>query len=167
MEFRPANAGELDDIMTIYDVSRRIMTEMGIDQWRGGYPSRELISEDIRQGACHVCCQDGRVIAAVALMLHDDPTYMRIYDGCWRSNGSYAVIHRLAVAQEHRCRGVASYILGEIRRTVLARGWHSIKIDTHERNIPMQRLLVGNGYEYCGRIRLEDGSERLAFEALI
>ena len=41
---------------------------------------------------------------------------------------------------------------------------HSIKVDTHEQNIPMQNLLKKNGFEYCGIIYLEDGGKRVAFE---
>ncbi|WP_455539180.1 hypothetical protein [Terrisporobacter sp.] len=41
---------------------------------------------------------------------------------------------------------------------------HSIKIDTHEKNISMQNLLKKNNFEYCGIVYLEDGGKRVAFE---
>ena len=44
---------------------------------------------------------------------------------------------------------------------------NSIRIDTHEDNLPMQNLLKKNNYEYCGIIYLEDRSKRLAFEKVL
>lgn len=46
----------------------------------------------------------------------------------------------------------------------LSKGVHSIKIDTHEENISMQRLLKKNKFQYRGVIYLEDGNKRIAFE---
>lgn len=39
-----------------------------------------------------------------------------------------------------------------------------MRADTHKDNETMQSLLLKNGYEYCGIIFVEDGTERLAFE---
>ncbi len=46
------------------------------------------------------------------------------------------------------------------------RGIHSIKIDTHQENLPMRRFLEKNAFQYCGIIYLENGDERMAFERL-
>ena len=46
----------------------------------------------------------------------------------------------------------------------MEKGVPSIKVDTHENNIPMQSLLKKNGFEYCGVVYLEDGGKRVAFE---
>ena len=40
----------------------------------------------------------------------------------------------------------------------------NLKIDTHENNVVMQNLLKKNGFTYCGRIYVDDGGERLAFQ---
>ena len=36
--------------------------------------------------------------------------------------------------------------------------------DTHEKNLPMQRVFQKNGFLRCGLIRVEDGTERIAFQ---
>lgn len=41
-----------------------------------------------------------------------------------------------------------------------------IKVDTHEENISMQKLLKKNNFKYCGIIYLEDKSKRIAFEKI-
>ena len=38
------------------------------------------------------------------------------------------------------------------------------QIDTHKDNIPMQRVLLRNGFVYCGIIHLENGDERIAYQ---
>jgi len=47
----------------------------------------------------------------------------------------------------------------------------SIRIDTHEGNLPMQSALKKAGFIRCGRIFLqggaEDGDPRIAFEKLL
>ena len=39
-----------------------------------------------------------------------------------------------------------------------------IRVDTHEANLPMQRLLEKNGFVKCGKIQVADGTERIAFQ---
>ena len=40
----------------------------------------------------------------------------------------------------------------------------NLRIDTHRDNIPMQKCLIRNGFEYCGVIYLANGDERLAYQ---
>ena len=41
-----------------------------------------------------------------------------------------------------------------------------LRIDTHADNRPMRNHIAGAGFVYCGIIRVEDGSPRLAYERL-
>ena len=41
---------------------------------------------------------------------------------------------------------------------------YSIKIDTHEDNQIMRKMLSSTGFTHCGTILLRDGNKRLAFE---
>ena len=43
----------------------------------------------------------------------------------------------------------------------------AVRGDTHRDNQPMQRVMAKAGLAYRGVITLTDGSERLAFEALL
>jgi hypothetical protein len=42
-----------------------------------------------------------------------------------------------------------------------------MRIDTHHHNLPMQRLLERYRFLHCGRILLESGAEREAYQCLI
>ena len=51
MVIRKAELAELDEIMKIFGIARQYMREKGnMSQWINGYPSRELITEDIEAG---------------------------------------------------------------------------------------------------------------------
>ena len=41
-----------------------------------------------------------------------------------------------------------------------------IRVDTHEGNIPMRKMLEKQGFVYCGVIHLADGSPRVAYQYL-
>jgi RimJ/RimL family protein N-acetyltransferase len=58
-------------------------------------------------------------------------------------------------------------MLEQIEEICLERGVHSIKVDTHEENLSMQKLLEKNGFAYCGVIYLEDHSKRIGFEKIL
>ena len=48
-----------------------------------------------------------------------------------------------------------------------AEGASSVRIDTHEDNIPMQNMIEKNGFKKCGIIYLLDGNKRLAYEKIV
>ncbi len=157
MRIRKATLAELDRIMMIYDGARSYMREQNNPtQWGGGYPSRELIREDIERERCHVCEEDGEILGIFYYAEEKDPTYAHI-DGTWQNDRPYGVLHRIAVAA--RGRGVASFCFEEC----FAR-CKNLKVDTHRDNIPMQRALEKNGFTLCGTIYLENGDPRLAYQ---
>ena len=42
----------------------------------------------------------------------------------------------------------------------------NMRVDTHEKNLAMQHILERNGYVYCGRIYVDDGTSRRAYQKL-
>lgn len=127
-------------------------------QWVGGYPQREMIVGDITAGHCFVCeNEQGRVVGTFCLIEGPDPIYLDIRDGQWLDDAPYWVIHRLA--SDGSERGVANACIGwSLRRHP------NIRIDTHADNRVMQNILSGNGFVYCGIIRMHDGSPRIAYQ---
>lgn len=158
MEIRKATRDELDRIMEIYADARRYMREHGnAEQWAGGYPSREVIEEDLARGFCHVCVEGDELLGVFCYFVGEDPTYRIIEDGEWLNDRPYGVIHRIAVSS-HR-RGVASACFAWCYAAC-----GNLKIDTHRDNIPMQRSLAKNGFTRCGIIHLANGDPRIAYQ---
>lgn len=158
MHIRKAELTDLDKIMEIYAHARKFMEEHGnATQWAGGYPARELIENTIRKQKCHVCMDGEKIAATFYFAREDDPTYHVIEDGAWLNDELYAVVHRVAVAEG--TKGAGSFCL----QWALEQAGN-IRIDTHADNKPMQGLLKKLGFTYCGRIYVENGTERMAFQ---
>ena len=89
-------------------------------------------------------------------------------EGEWLSAGEYAVIHRMAVPDEGKSRGISGEILKELEKICIKKGIYSIKIDTHEDNEPMKGFLKKNGFLLCGIIYLDMepdlNAKRITFE---
>ncbi len=164
MIIRKSLKEDVKDIMKIINRAKEFLKENGVDQWQDGYPNNETIESDILNNDSYVVLKDNNIVATLAISFDGEKTYDVIYDGKWLSNGKYAVIHRIAIDNEYRGTGVSSYILQKVYEICLDNNIHSIKIDTHEENIPMQKLLKKSDFKYCGVIYLEDNSKRIAFE---
>lgn len=164
MIIRKSLKEDVKDIMKIINRAKEFLKENGVDQWQDGYPNNETIERDILNNDSYVVLKDNNIVATLAISFDGEKTYDVIYDGKWLSNGKFAVIHRIAIDNEYRGTGVSSYILQKVYEICLDNNIHSIKIDTHEENIPMQKLLKKNDFKYCGVIYLEDNSKRIAFE---
>jgi GNAT superfamily N-acetyltransferase len=163
MEFRVTNAADIGSIMDIIRQAQEYLKKQSIDQWQNNYPSPETIHEDIRKGYGYVLLEGDKIIGTVAVVFDGDKNY-DVIDGEWLGNGQYAAIHRIAVQAERKGSGLASVILENIEKMCQIKGIHSIRVDTHEKNLSMQKFLNRNGFQTCGIIYLEDGAKRLAFE---
>lgn len=161
MEIRKAEAGDYEEIMRIYAYARKFMAEHGNPgQWGNGHPAGETIKKDIENQKCHVCVgEEGRLLGVFYFAEEEDPTYQEI-DGAWKNEKPYGVVHRIASAPE--TKGVGSFCLKWALQQC-----GNLRIDTHDDNVPMQSLLKKLGFSYCGRIRLKDGSPRIAFQKIL
>ncbi|NLX63909.1 MAG: GNAT family N-acetyltransferase [Clostridiaceae bacterium] len=167
MFFRIATISDIDRIMDIIRQAQEYLKKKGVDQWQDNYPNFDVIKDDIEKRKGYVLEADGKVVATVAVSYNDEKTYEKIYDGKWITKGDYAVIHRIAVDNNYKGKRLSSIIISEIEKMCLQKNIHSIKIDTHRHNESMKKMLINNGFKYCGIIYLENGSERVAYEKVI
>ena len=176
LRFRPTRPDEVDAVMGILADGRAALAALGIDQWQGGYPHREVVEADVARGESAVAvAADGRLAATGMVGFGGEPDYDAI-EGAWLTCSSsdaptYAVVHRVAAAAANRQRGAASGLIGYAEGLARARGCASVRIDTHPGNGPMQRLLEKRGYTRCGIIRIAHAEEatpdRFAYEKLV
>lgn len=158
MYIRKAEISDLNEIMEIYATARGFMREQNNPtQWKDEYPPLSLVTSDINDGSLYVVCDGCEICAVFFFRMGEDDTYKVIYDGEWKSDAPYAVIHRVAVRKSGQ--GIAAMIFDYCFEM-----HNNIRIDTHEDNLPMQRALLKNGFLYCGRIYIADGTPRLAYQ---
>lgn len=152
---------EIDEITSIYDNARNFMRQTGNNnQWINGYPSRELILEDIKNNRFYGVYDNEELVAVFMLTVDSDPTYNKIYNGSWLNDEPYAVIHRIGVLK--RGKGIAKLCFDYALTKC-----NNLRIDTSEENLVMQNCLLKNGFSYCGVIYLESGAPRLAYQKKI
>ena len=152
-----ATLAQLPEILKLYAQARMFMAQNGNpDQWGNAYPPEEMIREDIENGKSYVNLENGHIRAVFYFAVEEDSTYSYI-EGAWLNDAPYGVIHRIAVGESGK--GVAA----ECIRFAYER-CGNLRIDTHEKNIPMQRCLAKNGFARCGIIYLEDGDPRIAYQ---
>jgi len=157
-----------EDCMQVVEIIRQAqvyLKEQGIDQWQDGYPNEESIASDIRNGVSYVYETEGTVLGTMALIFEKEPTYEVVYDGAWETEEiPYATIHRIAVADSQKGKGIAGKMLAEAERICRENKIHTLRVDTHEDNKSMQTWIKKTGFVYCGWIKLFSGAKRLAFE---
>lgn len=158
---RKATEADLQPLMKIYDYARNLMQTNGnTTQWINGYPSINLIREDIAKGNSYVCENEhGDILGTFCFITGEDPTYATIYNGKWLNDEPYSVVHRLAT--NGREKGVAAACLDWCSNHC-----KNLRIDTHHDNILMQNILKKQDFMQCGIIHVKDGSERLAFQKI-
>ena len=167
MEFRKSTINDIDRILEIFDGARKRIAELGINQWQDGYPHEEIIREDIALSRSYVGEVDGKVVATIMVMTENEPTYDVIYNGKWAVDGEYLTIHRIALDGALCGTGAARKLMAFAEQEAINRKMKSIRVDTHEGNVPMRRNLEKNGYVYCGIIHLKNGDERVAYQKVV
>lgn len=156
MIIRKATVNDLPEIMQIYANAREFMRQSGNgSQWGTTHPSYELVAGSLND--TYLCTENDIIACVFYYSQANDPTYDIIYNGQWLSDVPYGVVHRIASSQ--KVKGAAKFALNWAYSQL-----NNLRIDTHRDNIPMQSLLKGLGFQYCGIIHLENGDERLAFQ---
>ncbi|MBS6194126.1 MAG: GNAT family N-acetyltransferase [Clostridiales bacterium] len=163
-EIVPAARKDLPQIMEIICQAQEDMKAEGIPQWQDGYPSEEDFRKDLEENSCYILKEEGKILAVGTLHMGTDPNYLVIQDGNWKSEEPYGTIHRLAVAREAKCRGIAGYFYDRMERICREQGMKSMRIDTHRENKKMQEWIRKQGFVRCGTIFVEDGTPRDGFE---
>ncbi len=159
---RPAQKADIPRIMTVLEAAKRIMRASGnTGQWVNGYPSEDVIAEDIARGYGYVVEDGGVLEGYFAYIPSPEPTYERIYEGAWLDDDlPYHVVHRIGSTP-------GSHGVFEAIMSFCFSGDPNIRIDTHRDNHIMQHCILKAGFSYCGIIYLASGDERLAYQKII
>ena len=157
LNIRKAVLEDIPRLMEIFASARSFMAGSGNpNQWPDTYPPLNLIGFDIERGACHAVLEDGVIHGVFVAVEGKDPTYDEI-DGSWLNDEPYVTIHR--IAGDGKVHGIFDSAVDFVRGYT-----DNIRIDTHEKNLTMQRHILKQGFVYCGIIITHDGTPRLAYQ---
>lgn len=168
MIIKHSSIENVSDILSIINDAKSFLKNQGLDQWQYGYPNEASIIEDINNNCSYILIDKEEIVATAAIIFKNDPNYDSIYNGNWLSSDKYIVIHRIATKANKRNNGYAKMIIDYAKEKIKEKGINSIRIDTHTKNIPMQKFLEKNGFTLCGIIYLNneisEKNKRLAYE---
>lgn len=165
IKLRPALYSEKAAIWDILAAAIERRKADGSQQWQDGYPNEEVVANDLKENYGYVLETNGKVAGYCALILNNEPAYAAI-DGRWLTNGSYVVIHRIAISPDYIGKGLVQVMLQQIETLVKYDEIPSIRVDTNYDNAPMLHILEKMGYRYCGEVRTRGGL-RKAYEKVI
>ena len=154
---RTAVSGDIAAIKALFCLAREFMAEQGNPQWRDGYPYDDVVQNFVSGGNFRILDIGGKV-AAVYSVFDSDGEYDDI-EGRWLTDGedvknkNYLAVHTLAVSPLYRGQGLAKAAFREAEEEARLKCKNSIRMDTHIKNLPMQRLLASQGFTYCGTIK--------------
>jgi ribosomal protein S18 acetylase RimI-like enzyme len=64
-------------------------------------------------------------------------------------------------------KNVASLFIEKAKEIGREKDIFNIRIDTHEKNVSMQRMVEKNGFKKTGIIYVKDGSPRYAYQLIV
>ena len=164
MKLRLTTINDLDMVMSIINQAKAYFKEQGINQWQDGYPNQMSIINDIEHNVSYVLEINNEIVATAMISNAFEPSYNYI-EGKWLQDQDYIVIHRIATRNDQKGKGLAKIIIDEALK--LFPDTISIRMDTHDDNISMQRFLTKNGFIYCGNIYLKNNDIRRAYEKIV
>ena len=153
MILRPTKIEDISRVIDIINQAKTYFKNNDIDQWQDGYPNEETIEKDIENNEAYVLEEDGVILGTCMVTIQ------------WILNCPYICVHRIAVDNEYKGKGLASTILDQV--VAMYPDYHSVRMDTHHDNLSMQSFLTKYGFKYCGEITLKSGALRRAYEKRI
>ena len=170
MMIRKANIRDFETLRLLFAEARRTIAALGIDQWQDGYPYDDVIRDGIAKQETYVVESDGGIYATFVLVDDGEPTYDKIYDGHWLTGNDsrdYVAIHRVVISLAKRGLGLSTTILDYAASHAASLGRRSLRIDTHNGNAVMRRMLAKHGFVYCGIVHVQNDAPFVAYELLL
>ena len=155
LTIRKANLNDLEDVLLIYNDARQKFTIDKTFQWKDNYPNEITYKSDLEENNVFVILNNENVVGVMTILLKEEPDY-KVIEGNWLNNEPYITIHRIAVKKDHLHQGLGSKLISFAKQFALDNNITNIKIDTHENNIHMKKMLAKHNFKYCGVIYLHE-----------
>ncbi len=163
---RQATLRDLPFVMNGINEAKKQLAMHQSGQWQYGEPSEKTIHQDVTSGQYWLLVMDHQIIGGCALMTHER-AYEHLTTGQWLNNDPYRVIHRFFIHPDRQQKGYANMFLSLLEHMVLNQGVHNIRVDTHERNIPMRKTLERAHFVFIGEAYLPQAGIRFVYHKVI
>lgn len=119
------------------------------------YPNERSVRMMAEAGAQYICVNGESIIGAFALNAEPQGNYQK---GQWKqevADGSYMVLHALAIDPDVQRQGLGSEIIRFAVGKAKEGGYKAIRVDIVPDNLPARKLFEKNGFTHAGDIDLE------------
>lgn len=152
---RKADINDLNNVLEIYADARIKFANDKTFQWKDNYPNEITYKNDLEENHIFVVLSDNSIAGVMTVLTKEELDY-NVIDGKWLNNDPYITIHRIAVKKEYLHQGLGSKLITFAKEFALKNNFKNIKIDTHENNIHMKKMLEKHNFKYCGVIYLHE-----------
>jgi hypothetical protein len=163
MKVRLASEDDLDAIEMIVSDAVKIMQAEGNTQWDSLYPLRINFAEDIKNSELYVAIDEDNFDKVCGMTALTEEQSIEYKDCGWDITIPAIVMHRMAVNNTCKRKGIASLFFKKQDEISRERGYNLCRVDTFKGNIKMNAAIVKAGYEYSGDVRLLSKPEDMKF----
>lgn len=157
-KIRKAVSTDIDTVDSLAIFARSLMLKRNNPQWSGGYPKRKQLIKDIENGHLFVACDEyDNPVAMMAVVPAPDENYATV--DFWNTSEDFVGIHRVASKRHGGAKALFDYVLNNTEK--------DIRIDTHAKNLDMQRFILDMGFKYVGKHNFgffPDNNEAFCYE---
>jgi RimJ/RimL family protein N-acetyltransferase len=165
MELVKATKQDAAKIMDIINQAKAFLKSQGVDQWQTGYPAMSDIERDLDNEIGYVLKDEGKIVGYAGIDARGEKAYDTL-KGNWLNNDPYIVIHRMAVDNSVRGKGLAQKMFQACEDFAKSKGIQNIRVDTDEDNHIMRHIIEKMGFKYTGTIWF-DNSTKIAFQKVL
>lgn len=150
MNIIPAEAGQIEEIMSFYQVMSGVLGEKSFmpDGDKGGFPSREMVEKALREKTLFTGIEDGRLAAAYILNHDCDAAYQTVSWNVEAAADEAVILHALRVLPEYSGRGYFRRLVEHAIQTAKKDGQKAIRLDCIVGNDIPIRVYQSYGFQY-------------------
>ncbi len=168
MEIRKCLGADIAETGRLYDRTVEWLdSHINYPKWEYKvYPSENSARNQARDSGQYICLDGGKIVGAFVLNADPEGSYWK---GKWAKElpeGSYLVIHALAVDPERQREGIASEIVRYCIDRARTGGYQAVRLDIVPDNHPARALYEKHGFRYVGDADLDRGIDGIPFFSL-
>lgn len=155
IKFEKATLDEVECILKVVkNVVRFMQNELKIDQWDDSYPNIRVLKEDINLNSLYVLKDKKCIIGFICI---NKELYKEYDQVSWEGTKSFKTLHRVAIDPQFQGMGYGKMLYNFAYEVVKKEGIKFIRVDTFSRNIPMNNLIIKQGYNFVGAMKYKEG----------
>ena len=156
MKIREAELRDLDELMEFY---KKMCGFLGQKSFlpngnKGGFPSRKMVEDAIRQHEQFIGKEDDKIMAAYIMDHECDQIYDTVQWQIKADRNEIMILHALRVLPEYAGRGYSKKLVEHAIQRAKAQRQRAIRLDCIEGNDVPQKMYMSFGFRYIDSVEI-------------